>query len=84
MTALTQVCSCLGDLNVLEIIIAPSKVVTESNVFSQSHGDFANYCVHLFLPDDDNNDVASDGGDAQHGGGLRHTEDGDAHQSHLW
>ena len=47
MTALTQVYSCLGDLNVLEIITAPSKVLTESNVFSQSHGDFANYCVHL-------------------------------------
>ena len=40
--------------------------------------------VYILIPDDDNNDVASDGGDAQHGGGLRHTEDGDAHQSHLW
>ena len=36
------------------------------------------------LPVDDNNDLVSDGGDAQHGGGLRHTEDGDAHQSHMW
>ena len=38
----------------------------------------------LYTSVDDNNDLVSDGGDAQHGGGLRHTEDGDAHQSHLW
>ena len=49
LTALTQVCSCLGDLNVLEIIIAPSKVLTKSKIctFPRPWW-FCNYYIYIF------------------------------------
>ena len=76
LTALTQACFNLGGQNVLEVTTAPSKVLLsfKINIVTKQ------ICQQVKVLQ---SSMFSDWGDAEHGGGLRHTEDGNAHQSFL-